>query len=401
MGNKLAIDGGPPVRDKILVFGAPTLDEAEYNEVLDTLRSGWIGTGPKTQQFEKEFAEYVGADYAIAVNSCTAALHLGLIVAGVEADDEVITTPLTFAATANVIVHQRARPVFADIDPTTLNIDPRAVEQAITPRTKAIIPVHFGGLAAPIDELRSIAETHHLRIIEDAAHAVGTRYKGKLIGGLDNLTCFSFYANKNLTTAEGGMIVTNNDDEAKQLAVYRLHGLSRDAWMRYHSHHLVLSDAVVPGFKYNMPDLQASLGLHQLRKLEGFLETRERYAQRYDVAFADLAGVRRQPRPEDLAMNRHGLHLYVLIIDPEQFRVDRNQIVAALLAENIGAAIHYRALHTHPFYQDEFGFQPQDFPNAATVGKNIFTLPLTPGMSEDNVNEVIEAVYKVLGSYRK
>jgi dTDP-4-amino-4,6-dideoxygalactose transaminase len=384
----------------MVIFGAPVLDESEYNEVLDTLRSGWIGTGPKTVAFEKEFAGYVAARHAVAVNSCTAALHLGLVVSGIKPGDEVITSPLTFAATANVVIHQGATPIFADIDPDTLNLDPGAVEQAITRRTEAIIPVHFGGLPCALDELKRIAGDHNLAIVEDAAHAVGARYQGKMIGGLGNITCFSFYANKNLTTGEGGMVVTDDDAQAELLAIYRLHGLSRDAWQRYMAHRLILSDAIYPGYKYNLTDLQASLGIHQLRKQENFLAIRERYARMYDAAFADLPGIRMQPRPAD-ADHRHALHLYVLILDPEQFRVDRNQIVAALLAENVGAAIHYRALHTHQYYRERFGYKPSDFPHAASVGSNIFSLPLTPGMSEADVQDVIEAVYKVLNAYRR
>lgn len=399
METKLAINGGTPVRESMLVFGAPTFDQAEFDEVQDTLKSGWIGTGPKTHQFEKEFSNYVGSSYSIAVSSCTAGLHLGLVVSGIGEGDEVITSPMTFAATANVIIHQKARPVFVDIDPHTLNIDPEAIERAITSRTKAIIPVHFGGLACEMDEIERIANRNDLVIIEDAAHAVGTRYNGTMIGGRGNLACFSFYANKNLTTAEGGMIVTEDQEQAMQLTMWHLHGLSRDAWKRYRAQNLVLSEAVYPGYKYNMTDLQASLGLHQLRKQEDFLQVRERYAKIYDAAFAELPGVRRQPRPSD-GVNRHSLHLYVLIIDPAQFRVDRNQIVNALLAENIGAAIHYLALHTHAYYRDEFGYHPDDYPNAAHVGNEIFTLPLTPGMNEEDVNDVIEAVYKVLNAYR-
>lgn len=399
MVTKLAIDGGPPVRASMLVFGAPTFDQAEFEEVQDTLKSGWIGTGPKTHKFENEFSNYVGASYSVAVSSCTAGLHLGLVVSGIGEGDEVITTPLTFAATANVIIHQKARPVFADIDPYTLNIDPKEIERAITSRTKAIIPVHFGGLSCEMDEIERIANQNDLVIIEDAAHAVGTIYNEKMIGGRGNLACFSFYANKNLTTAEGGMIVTEDPEQSKQLTMWHLHGLSRDAWKRFRAQHLVLSEAIYPGFKYNMTDLQASLGLHQLRKQEHFLLIRERYAKIYDAAFADLPGVRQQPRPSD-GINRHSLHLYVLIIDPAQFRVDRNQIVSALLAENIGASIHYQALHTHTYYRDQFGYHPGDYSNAAIVGNNIFTLPLTPGMNEKDVNDVIEAVYKVLTAYR-
>lgn len=400
MGTQLAIDGGSPVRDSLLVFGAPTLDEAEFDEVLDTLRSGWIGTGPKTLRFEQEFAAYVGSPHAVAVNSCTAALHLALVVSQIGPGDEVITTPLTFAATANVAIHQGACPVFVDIDPCTLNIDPKLVERAITPRTKAILPVHFGGLPCDLDALQRIAGEHGLVIIEDAAHAVGARYRGEMIGGSGNLVCFSFYANKNLTTAEGGMVTTADAALAEQLAIWRLHGLSRDAWKRYQSRRLMLSDVICAGYKYNMTDLQSSLGIHQLHKQPAFLQTRERYARLYDEAFDALPGVRRQPRPDD-GQNRHALHLYVLILDREQFRVDRNQIVAALLAENVGAALHYRALHTHPFYQNRFRYRPGDYPCAAEVGESIFTLPLTPGMSEANVSEVIEAVYKVLSAYRR
>ena len=400
MQSKLAIEGGVPVREKILVFGAPALDEAEYEEVLNTMRSGWIGTGPKTSAFESDFAGYVGARHAVAVSSCTAALHLSLIVSGIQPGDEVITSPLTFAATANVVVHMGARPVFADIDPRTLNIDPEAVERAITPRTKALLPVHFGGLPCALHELRRIAKQHGLVLIEDAAHAVGARYMGTMIGGSGNLTCFSFYANKNLTTGEGGMVATDDETQASLMAVYRLHGLSRDAWQRYSAHRLILSDTIYPGYKYNMTDLQASLGIPQLRKQEKFLGVRERYARIYDEAFSGLGGVRLQARPTE-GGSRHALHLYVLILDQHQFRVGRNEIVSALIAENIGAAIHYRALHTHPYYRERFGYQPGDYPHAAAAGDAIFSLPMTPGMTERDVQDVISAVQKVLGAYRK
>jgi dTDP-4-amino-4,6-dideoxygalactose transaminase len=400
MDSKLAIDGGVPVRNEFLPFGRPCLGEAEAQEVLDTLQSRWIGTGPKALRLEDMFAQYVSARHALAVNSCTAALHLSLIASGVGLGDQVITTPLTFAATANVVVHVRAQPVFADVDSRTLNIDPQAIERAITPRTKAIIPVHFGGLACQMDEITSLANQHNLVIIEDAAHAAGTRYRGRMIGGLGNLTCFSFYANKNLTTAEGGMVTTDDDDLADLIAIYRLHGLSKHAWQRYSVRRLLLSDALYPGYKYNMPDLLASLGIHQLQQQEAFLETRERYARSYDDAFANMPGVRLQPRPTG-PDDRHALHLYVLILDPAQFRVSRNQIIAALLAENIGAALHYRALHVHPFYQQTFGYQRDDFPVAASIGERILSLPLTPCMTETDVQDVITAVTKVLKAYRR
>ncbi len=400
MTAQLAIDGGTPVRDQFLVFGKPCLGEEEIQEMVDTLRSAWIGTGPKAARFEQAFAEYVGSQRALAVNSCTAALHLGLIVSGIKAGDEVITSPLTFAATANVIVLTGARPVFADINPVTLNIDPKAIERAITPRTRAIMPVHFGGLPCEMDEIMALAKDHQLAIVEDAAHAVGTRYHGKMIGSLGNIACFSFYANKNLTTGEGGMVTTDDEALAEKIEIYRLHGLSRHAWQRYTSRRLLLSDALVPGYKYNMPDLMASLGIHQLRKQEAFLSIRERYATIYDQAFCNLPGVRLQPRPQG-GQDRHALHLYVLILDLAQFRVSRNDIIDALLAENIGAALHYRAVHTHPYYCETYGYRPEDFPIAASVGESILSLPLTPGMTEADVQDVITAVNKVLDAYRR
>lgn len=400
MTSELAIDGGKPVRETFLVFGKPCLGPAEEQEVLDTLRSGWIGTGPKALRFERMFAEYVDAKHALAVNSCTAALHLALMASDIGPGDEVITTPLTFAATTNVIIHAGARPVFADIDPHTLNIAPVNIERAITERTRAIIVVHFGGLPCPMAEIMALARERGLVLIEDAAHAVGARYEGRMIGGLGNLACFSFYANKNLTTAEGGMVTTDDENVAERIAVLRLHGLSRHAWQRYTTRRLMLSDALYPGYKYNMPDLLASLGIHQLQRLEEGLQVRERYARMYDAAFSELPGVRLQPRPSD-GRNRHALHLYVLVLDLEQFRVSRNQIIDALLAENIGAALHYRALHMHPYYRNTFGYRPDDFPVAALVGESILSLPLTPCMSEQDVHDVIEAVYKVLKAYRR
>lgn len=398
--DELAVNGGRPVRDTFVPFGVPCLGEEEIEEVVNTLRSGWIGTGPKTEQFEQEFAAYVGCKHAIAVNSCTAGLHLSLLAIGVGPGDEVITTPLTFAATANVIEHCGARPVFVDIDPITLNIDPARIEAAITERTRAIIPVHFGGLACEMDHIRQIAARHRLTVIEDAAHAIGARYQGRMVGSIGDLASFSFYPNKNMTTIEGGMITTQHDEWARMLGIYRLHGLSRDAWKRYSTRRLMLSDAILPGYKYNMTDVQASLGLHQLRKLESFLIVRETYAGLFDEAFAGIKGVSLQPRPGN-GENRHGLHLYVLLLDLDRFRVGRNEIIDALLAENIGAALHYRALHTHPFYRSKYNYQPQDFPNAYRVGESILSLPLSPKMTHSDVKDVIRAVHKVLGAYHR
>jgi dTDP-4-amino-4,6-dideoxygalactose transaminase len=394
----LAINGGKPVRDSFLPFGVPCLGQEEIDEVVATLKSTWIGTGPRTQQFEEEFAAYVGARFAVALNSCTAGLFLSLVALGVGPGDEVITTPLTFAATANVIEHVGGLPVFVDIDPITLNLNPAMVEQAITPKTRVLLPVHFGGLPCDLNALQNLASQHGLFLLEDAAHAVGSRFDGRMIGGRGNLTSFSFYANKNLTTAEGGMVVTDDPALAEKIRILRLHGLGTDAWKRFSHRRLMKSDILLPGYKCNMTDIAAAIGIHQLRKQESFLATRESYAHTYDEAFAHLP-FKFQPRPSDLDCNRHSLHLYVLVMQPKQFRASRDDMIEALLAENIGAALHYRPVHTHPYYRQKYGFTAEMFPHAASAGDSIFSLPLSPAMSRGNVDEVIEAVLRVTHEY--
>jgi dTDP-4-amino-4,6-dideoxygalactose transaminase len=395
---RLAIDGGPPASDVFLRFGAPALGEREIAAVVATLRSGWIGTGPVAAAFEQEFAAYVGSRHALAVNSCTSGLFLSLLALDIGSGDEVITTPLTFAATANVIEHVGARPVFADIDPATLTIDPEAVERAITPRTRAILPVHFGGLASDMRSLRAIAARHELALVEDAAHAVGTRLDGRMAGTLGRMASFSFYANKNLTTAEGGMVTTDDDALAERVTRLRLHGLSRDSWQRYASRSMMDYQVVCAGYKSNMPDILAAIGLEQLRRQEQLLALREQYARKYDAAFAGLP-VRRQTRPADTNCNRHSLHLYVLTLDVERWRRPRNDIVSALLAENIGAAIHYLPVHEHEYYRRKYQFRPDDYPQAHAAGRNSFSLPLSPAMSEADVDAVILAVRKAAAAY--
>lgn len=397
---KLAIEGGTPVAPRFIVFGAPALGDEEIAEVVATLRSGWIGTGPRTQAFEAAFREYVGARHAIAVSSCTAALHLSLVVAGLGVGHDVVTTPLSFVATANAILHAGARPVFADIDRTTLNLDPGTAAAACGPRTRAVLPVDFAGLPCDLDAFAALAERAGLVLIEDAAHAVGARHRGTAIGGRGHLTCFSFYPNKTMTTGEGGMVTTARDDWAGALAIWRLHGLDRDAWKRFHVQDLLLSHAVVPGFKYNMTDIDAALGLHQLRKLPHFLAVRERYAARYDAAFASLREVSTPPRPAAPG-ERHGLHLYLLLLDLDRLTVHRDQVVRALRAENVGAAIHYAAIHLHPYYARTFGHRRGEFPNAEWASDRVLTLPLTPAMSDEDVEHVVQAVHKVLGRYRR
>lgn len=397
----LAIDGGKPQRDKMLPFGAPYFGQEEFDEVLDTLRSGWISTGPKTKQFEQEFAGYVGAKYAVGLNSCTAGLHLSLVVSGIGAGDEVVVPTLTFGATANVVEHVGARPVLVDIDAQTLTIDPRAVERALTPRTRAIIPVHYAGMPCDLDALHALADPRGIVVIEDAAHAIGTKYKGRTVGSISALTNFSFYANKNLSTAEGGMVTTDDAELEQKLRVYHLHGLSRDAWKRYHTKAFSLSEVVVPGYKYNMTDLQASLGIHQLRKQEAFIARRQEIASFYDEAFSEMDGLLwTPPRPRD-EFNRHVLHLYPLLVDVTQLRVDRNTVLSALLAENIGVSMHFNPLHMMPYYRDTYGYQPGDFPHAQRVGETEISLPVQPQISDKDAEDVVEAVKKVLKAYAR
>lgn len=401
MRQSLAIEGGAPVRERMLPFGPPCFGDEEIAEIVDTLKSGWISTGPKTKQFEQEFAAYVGAKYAVGLNSCTAGLHLSLVVSGIGPGDEVIVPPLTFGATANVVEHVGARPVFADIDPETLCIDRNEIEKAITPRTKAVIPVHYGGMPCDLDAIHVIARAHNLLVVEDAAHAIGAKYRGRMIGAISPLTSFSFYANKNLSTGEGGMVTSDDSGLEEKLRVYHLHGLSRDAWKRYHTKEYSQSEVVVPGYKYNMTDLQASLGIHQLRKQEQFIARREELAAYYDEAFGEMDGmVRTVRRPRD-GQSRDVLHLYVLLLDLARLKVDRNRVISALLAENIGVSMHFWPLHMHPYYRDKYGYKPDDFPVACRVGESVLSLPLVPQMTEDDARDVVSAVKKVLAAYER
>ncbi|MGH2609049.1 MAG: aminotransferase class I/II-fold pyridoxal phosphate-dependent enzyme, partial [Tepidiformaceae bacterium] len=399
LSDRPAVDGGDPTREEFLPFALPLLGKEEEDEVLDTLRSGWITTGPKTRRFEEALAEYTGARHAIAVNSCTAALHVSLAAHGIGAGDEVITTAVTFPATANVIIHQGARPVLVDVDPRTLNIDPAAVEAAITPRTKAIVPVHMAGQPADMEALWAIAEKHGLAVIEDAAHAIGAEYGGVRIGNLDGslAACFSFYPIKNMTTIEGGAILTNDDDFAERARLFALHGISKDAWKRYSAAKYQHWDTMVPGFKYNMSDVQASLGLHQLNRLEGFIERRTRYARLYRESFADL------PEVETLAMEegvRHAWHLMVILLRLDLLTVDRDTFMEALRQENIGTGIHFRSLHIQPFYEEYLGHKVDDLPHAAAVSDRLLSLPLYPRMSEQDVRDAAHAVRKLVEAYR-
>ena len=392
---KLVIEGGSPVRKEFLVFGSPAIEEAEIQEVVDTLRSGWLGTGPKVHRFEEDFKHYIGCKHAIAVNSCTAGLHLALDFLGIGDGDEVITTPMTFAATANVIIHRRARPVFVDVDRESQNIDPNRIEDAITPRTKAIIPVHMAGRPCEMDAIMDIAKRHNLFVIEDAAHAVEAIYKGQKIGNIGHITVFSFYVTKNICTGEGGMITTNNDEWAEEMRIRRLHGISKDAWKRYSAEGFQPYETLYPGYKYNMMDIQAALGIHQLARVEENVKIRERYWQMYDEAFADIPEII-TPSKELPPNSRHARHLYTILLDVDRLRITRNQFIEALKAENIGTGIHFTALHLHKYYQETFGYRPGDFPNAEWIGERTVSLPLSPKLTPNDVIDVIMAVTKII-----
>ena len=382
------------MRQEYLTFGSPQIGEEEIAEVVDTLRSGWIGTGPKVAAFEEAFRNYVGAEHAIAVSSCTAALHLSVQIAGMGPGDEIITTPMTFCATANAIVHAGVTPIFADINRDTMNLDPAAVEAAITPATKAIIPVHFAGRPCEMDAIRDIAKRHGLMIIEDAAHAIESRTSTAKIGAIGDLTCFSFYVTKNVVTAEGGMITTNRSDWVDRLKTSALHGMNRDAWKRYSDEGFKHYQVESPGFKYNMTDIQASLGIHQLRKVEANLQRRVEIWERYDEAFAATPlGTPRRPKPEEV----HARHLYTIMVDEDTTGLNRDAFQLRLHELNIGTGIHYVAVHLQPYYARTWGFRRGDFPEAEYVSDRTLSLPLGVGMSDGDVDDVIATVKHVLG----
>jgi len=380
-------------RKSLLVFGQPKIESAEIEEVVQTLRSGWLGTGPKVEKFQDLFATYTGAKFALALNSCTAGLHLAMLVAGVGQDDEVITTPLTFCATANAIIHTGARPVFVDVQRGTMNIDPAAIERAIGPRTKAIIPVHFAGRPCEMDAIMALAKKHKILVIEDAAHCIEGRYKGCKIGNIGDLTCFSFYVTKNVVTGEGGMVTTNRRSWADQIRIHGLHGMSCDAWLRYsdvgYKHYQVL----YPGYKFNMTDMQASLGIHQLARVEESWKRRSEIWERYNHVFSnDPIGI---PMPEE-ANTKHARHLYTVLIDPDRAGMTRDDFQVKLFDMNIGTGIHFMALHLHEFYAKTYGYKRGDFPNAEFISERTLSLPLSPGLSDEDINDVMEAVQALL-----
>ena len=376
-----------------MIFGSPLIEEAEIQEVVDTLRSGWLGTGPKVAKFEDIFKEYIGAKFAMALNSCTAGLHLAMVVTGIRQGDEVITTPLTFCSTANAIIHTGARPVFVDVEKETMNINPVKIEEAITPKTRAIIPVHFAGRPCNMDAIMDIAQRHDLIVIEDAAHCIEGWYKGNKIGNIGDMTCFSFYVTKNIVTGEGGMVTTNKEVWADKIKMYGLHGLSKDAWRRYSDEGFVHYHVIFPGFKYNMMDIQASLGIHQMKRIDEYLKRRNEIWQMYNNAFSALAVICPAEPEKDTV---HARHLYTLLIDINKIKKTRDDIQQKLHELNIGTGIHFISLHLHDYYRKTYAFKPDDFPNAKFISDRTISLPLSAKLTDGDVVDVIEAVRNVV-----
>lgn len=381
--------------DNFLPFALPDIGEDEINEVIDSLRSGWVTTGPKTKRFEEDFSKFIGEGLeSISVNSATAGLHLALEAIGIKAEDEVITTPYTFTATAEVIRYLGAHPVFVDIDPNTFNIDPKKIEAAITSKTKAIIPVHFAGLACDMQAILEIARRHNLKVIEDAAHALPTRYQGQIIGNLESdATVFSFYATKTITTGEGGMVVTRNPDIAARCKIMRLHGISRDAFDRYTSKKPAWHyEVVAPGFKYNLSDLASSLGIHQLKKSNTFQQRRQEMAKRYSIELANLPVLTPPIAP---AGDLHAWHLYVVRLLPKA-GIDRNRLIELMADRGIGCSVHFIPLHIQPYWRDAYNLKPEHFPNSLNQYNQAFSLPLYTKMSDDDQTRVINALKEIL-----
>ena len=382
-----------PVRENFLVYGSPIIEDDCIDEVVETLKSGWIGTGPRANKLESMFKEYKGAKHAMALNSCTAGIHLALLAAGIGSGDEVITSPMTFCATANTVIHAGGTPIFADVERDTMNIDPKEIERKITKKTKAILPVHFAGRPCKMDEIMDIARRYGLKVIEDCAHAIETEYKGRKAGTFGDLGCFSFYVTKNIITGEGGMVITDNDEYASKIKILGLHGMSKDAWKRFSDEGYKHYQVMYPGFKYNMMDLQAAIGIKQMPLIEKYSKRRREIWNKYNEAFSELPVFTPVPEEKD---TRHALHLYSLLIDIDKSKKSRDEVLNALHKENIGTGVHYLALHIQPYYMNTYGYKQGDYPNAEFISDRTLSLPLSPKLTDEDVNDVISAVKKVL-----
>lgn len=385
------------MRTSFLPYHRPSIGRHEIDAVVETLESGWLTTGPRTKQFEVDFAQAVGARHAIAVNSCTAALHLALDAVGVSSGDEVIVPTMTFAATAEVVTYFGATPVLVDCQRDTWNIDPAGIERAMTPRTKAIIPVHYAGQPCDMAEIMAIGRRAGVTVIEDAAHALPASYRGEPVGRIGDITCFSFYATKTLSTGEGGMITTEDDRATERMRMMALHGISKDAWKRYTAEGSWYYEILHPGFKYNLTDVAAALGVEQLKRQDEFLAARTAIARLYSEGLAGVPGLRCPVARTDRG---HAWHLYVVEVDEAEFGLGRNDFIETLRAANIGTSVHFIPLHLHPYYRNRFGYAGSDFPGAFDAYQRIVSLPIYPAMSDEDVDDVIDAVQAVSASAR-
>lgn len=382
------------MKEDFIVFGAPAIEQPEIDAVVECLKSGWLGTGPRVAEFEKAFCQYkTGWGYPVAVNSCTAALHLALLASGVGPGDEVITTPLTFCATVNAIIHSGATPVLADVDPVTMNIAPDKIETAITDRTKAILPVHFAGRPCEMEKIVAIADTANLKIIEDCAHSIEATYRDQHVGTFGDFACYSFYVTKNVVTGEGGMVIAKSEDDANRLKTMALHGMSQDAWKRFSDSGYQHYQVVDCGFKYNMMDLQAAIGLQQLKRIETNWLHRKAIWERYQDAFSDLPLSLPSPSEPD---TRHALHLYTLQVSLDESGLSRDDFLCRMQQNGIGVGVHYLSIAEHPVYQTKFGWTPNDFPVSQDIGRRTVSLPLSAKLTEDQTNKTIETVRSIL-----
>ena len=377
-----------------IIFGSPQIQREEIDEVVATLESGWLGTGPRVAAFERAFADYKGATatHVAALNSCTAALHVSMIAAGIGPGDEVITTPLTFCATVNAIIHAGATPVLADVDPLTCNIDPAAIEAVITPRTRAILPVHFAGRPCDMEAIMDIASRHGLKVIEDCAHAIETEYHGMKAGTIGDFGCFSFYVTKNVVTGEGGMVLAKNEADIDRVKILALHGMSKDAWHRFGDSGYKHYQVVECGFKYNMMDIQAAIGIHQLARVEqNWLRRRELW-EHYQTALSDLPIIRPSEPAED---TRHAYHLYHILIDESVCGISRDVFLDRMTEAGIGVGVHYLSVPEHPFYQERFGWRPEDYPNAMRIGRETVSLPLSAKLAEKEIKRIASSAKRL------
>jgi dTDP-4-amino-4,6-dideoxygalactose transaminase len=377
------------MRKDFLVFGSPLIEQPEIDEVVASMKTGWLGTGPKVKKFEELIAAYKGSRFAMALNSCTAALHLSMLAIDLQPGDEVIVPTMTFAATANAVIHAGGRPVLVDCERDTMNIDPNDIERKITKKTKAIIPVHFAGRACNMDAIMAIARKRNLKVIEDCAHAIETEYHGKKAGTFGDLGCLSFYVTKNIVTGEGGMVITDNERYSDKIKILGLHGMSKDAWKRFSDEGYKHYQVVYAGFKYNMMDIQAAIGIHQIKRIEAYWKRRQEIWGQYNETFKDLPVF--TPAPVE-PNTRHAYHLYTLLIDIERTKVTRDMFLNAMTKQNIGVGVHYIALHLQPYYQESFGYKKGDFPNSEWISDRTVSLPISAKLTESDCNDVINSV---------